>query len=79
MKKQFLGSIFLLIASVLYSAKYIAAAVSGANSSIWSDQEFSQYLSYIPPQFNIAILTSLVIGLTYFIWGILDSQQEKTL
>lgn len=77
MKKQILGSIFLLIASILYSAKYISAAISGVNSTMWGEEEFSQFLSFVPLPLNIAILTSLVIGLTYFVWGILDSQKEK--
>lgn len=77
MKKQIIGTIFILISSILYSTKHLSAAISGADSQLWGEQEYIQYLSYVPNTFNIAIFASLIIGIIYFAWGIFDFLKEK--
>lgn len=77
MKKQIIGTIFILISSILYSAKYVSAAISGANSQTWGDEEFLRYLSYFPITFNVAIISSFIVGAIYIGWGISDFLKEE--
>lgn len=71
MNKQIIGSIFLLMTTILYSTKYITAAIAGADGGTWGEKDFVQYLSYTPSIFNVFIFFTMLIGIIYFAWGFL--------
>lgn len=48
MNKIMIGSIFLLMSTILYCTRYISAAISGANANNWSKDDFIAHLSYVP-------------------------------
>jgi hypothetical protein len=76
MNKQIIGSIFLLMTTILYSTKYITAAIAGADNGTWVEEDFIRYLSYTPSIFNVFIFFTMLIGIIYFVGGIIDSKKE---
>ncbi|SDZ44520.1 hypothetical protein SAMN05421736_1137 [Evansella caseinilytica] len=75
--KKIIGAIFLLISTILYSTKYITAAIAGANDATWGTKDFTRYLSYTPNALTVFIYLSLLIGVIYFVWGLLDFFKTK--
>ncbi|TYS89924.1 hypothetical protein [Rossellomorea aquimaris] len=78
MNKQIIGSIFFLMTTILYSTKYITAAIAGADNGAWGEKDFVLYLSFTPSIFNVFIYFTMLIGIIYFVWGISDSKKETT-
>lgn len=77
MHKQLIGSIFFLISGILYSTKYISAAITGASSTVWNEEEYIFYLSLIPNEITIVLYFSLFIGVVYFVWGFLELRKKE--
>lgn len=77
MTKEIIGSVFILISAILYSTKFLVAAIVGANSKVWDKKEFAQFLSYTPNSLNICIYICLIVGVIYFVWSFVDRFKEK--
>lgn len=71
MVRIIIGSLFLLISAILYSTKYLSAAMIGINSS-WSKDDFVRMLSYTPTLLNFYIYISFILGISLLIWYVVD-------
>lgn len=77
MNKRGTGTIFCLIAAILFSTLYIAAAIYMSGVSSWDANLFSSGLEYVgSPLFYLSII-SLMIGVGYLIWGELEDKRKK--
>ncbi|MFI8684725.1 hypothetical protein [Rossellomorea sp. NPDC077527] len=76
MNKQLIGSMFFLMTTILYSTKYIAAAIAGADSGTWSEEDFSFYVSFTPDIFNVLMYLTMGVGVIYFVWGFLIMKKK---
>lgn len=72
MIKSILGSVFLLISAIFYSTRYICASIGASNSDTWSVEEFNVLLENVPNNLLILSIISLLIGLVFIVWSILD-------
>ncbi len=63
MNKTILGSIFLLISSILYSSMYISASIYASGETSKSKELFNIYLKYVGHGLMPIILVILIIGI----------------
>ncbi|MGO1369411.1 hypothetical protein [Senegalia sp. (in: firmicutes)] len=66
------GSVFLLISAILYSTKYLSAAIAGINNNVWGEEDFIRMLSYTPIFLNFYIYISFILGISLLIWYVID-------
>ena len=72
------GAVLCLMASILMSAKYIAAAVFMSNVSSWSSDLFKGGLSNVGAPLTIAAVASLIAGIVFLGYGIVkDSDRTR--
>lgn len=64
MNKTYIEIYFLIIASILYAARYISGAMGAIGATEWSKEEFANYLSYVPDGLMIATIISKINKLT---------------
>lgn len=69
MSKRGSGVAFIAIAAILFSAKYISAAIFGSGVSSWDEGLFNVMLSNVGTPLNTYSLISLGIGIVYIAWG----------
>lgn len=80
MSKRGVGALFCLIASILFSARYIAAAIFMSGVSSWNSDLFKAGLEYVgTPLLHLSML-SLIVGVGYLVWEeILDKKENSKL
>ncbi|MFD1425138.1 hypothetical protein [Laceyella sacchari] len=61
------GAIFCLISSILFTTRYIAAAILNTKVSVGSN--FPIFLDFIGDELKIASFIALLIGVSYIILG----------
>ena len=69
MSKRSTGVVFCLIAALLYSTRYIAAAIFGSGVSTWNSELFNSMLEYVGGELVTLSIISLVVGIVYLIWA----------
>ncbi len=69
MNNKGVGSIFCLIAAILFGARYITAGLLMSNSPTQSADLFSYALGYIGSPLVIASIVALVIGVCFLVLG----------
>lgn len=69
MGKRGVGAIFCLIAAILFSARYIAAAVFMSGVSSWDEALFAVGLKYIGSPLLTLSIVSFIIGIGYLVWA----------
>lgn len=69
MGKRFVGIMFCFIAAILFSSRYIAAAIFMSGVSSWSADLFSAGLEYVGAELLLLSIISLVFGIGYLIWA----------
>lgn len=67
MNKRGAGVIFCLIAAILLSTRYIAAAIFMAGGSSWDSNLFSAGLSYVGTTLTTLSVISAIIGIGYLV------------
>ena len=77
MEKYISGAVFCAAASILQSAKYIAAAVYMAGNAAQSRELFQSGLEYVGPGPDIMAAAALACGVLLIVWGIIDSRHGK--
>ncbi|MFB5193140.1 hypothetical protein [Alicyclobacillus fastidiosus] len=75
--KRGVGAIFFLIAAILYSARYIAAAsyYSGTTGP-WSSTDFARFLTYVGPPWKV-VWVAFIMGIAYLVWGEIEDIRNK--
>ncbi|RKD30009.1 hypothetical protein [Thermohalobacter berrensis] len=69
MNKRGTGAVFCLISAILYSTRYISAAIFGSGISTWNERLFNAMLKYVGNSLKVFSILALIIGLVYLIWG----------
>lgn len=60
-----IGSIFVLTASILFSTRYICAAIGATKSNVWSDKDFGVFLSNTPLILLYLSIIALILGIIF--------------
>ncbi|GEK88603.1 hypothetical protein AB4027_01825 [Alkalibacterium putridalgicola] len=76
MVKGIIGSVFILASAILYSTKYLSAALISVNSGSWGEDRFIQALTYTPDIFNLFIYLSFGAGILLILWYISEINQK---
>lgn len=76
MNKRGTGAIFCLIASILFSARYITAAIFMSNFASWDNQSFLAGLEYQGSVLLIVSVISLIIGVLYLILAEIENKKK---
>lgn len=69
MNKRGTGVAFLAIAALLFSAKYISAAIFGSSVASWNKDLFNSMLGFVGFPLQIFSIIALILGLAYIGWG----------
>lgn len=77
MGKRFVGAIFCLIAAILFSSRYVAAAIFMSGLSSWDADLFSAGLEYVGSELYILSFISLVCGIGYLFWAEISEKSKK--
>ena len=73
MSRRTTGVMFLFVAALLYSTRYLAAAIFGSGISSWSSQLFNAMLLNVGPGFLTWSRIAFVAGLVYLVWAEVES------
>lgn len=77
MNKRGTGVSFVAIAGLLFSSKYIAAAIFGNNVVSWDKELFQRMLSYIGSPLSTMSFWALLIGIGYIVWAEIEEIVSK--
>ncbi len=69
MGKRGVGAIFCLIAAILFSTRYLAAAVFMSGVSSWDGALYAVGLEYVGSPLITLSIVSLIIGIGYLVWA----------
>ena len=69
MNKRGTGVAFLAIAALLFSARYISAAIFGSSVASWDKDLFNAMLGFVGFPLQIFSIIALILGLAYIGWG----------
>jgi hypothetical protein len=73
MSRRTTGTLLLFIAALLYSTRYLAAAVFGSSLTNWSAELFNAMLENVGQGLVIWSVIALVTGLIYLAWAELET------
>ena len=74
MNNKGVGAIFCLIAAILMSTKYIAAAIFMSGVTSWDAELYRTGLSYIGPLPTIAGAIALGVGIFFLVLGLMKDK-----
>ena len=77
MNNKGVGALFCLMAAILMSARYVAAAIFMSAAQSWSSELFRSALQYIGPSLPIAAAAALITGLIFLIAGVLQDRRNR--
>lgn len=69
--------LLIMISTLLYSTRYLAAAIYGSSSSSWSSDHFSDMLNYIGNVPIILSTISLLLGISYLLVAELEGTSMR--
>jgi len=77
MTRRGVGAIFCMISAILFSTRYLIAAIFISNIQSWESEMYEIALKATSenPLIFLSII-SLIIGLTYLVWGEISKKQE---
>ena len=78
MTKRSVGVIFCLISALLFSARYISAAIYMSSAILWNSELFAAALEYVGSPLLTFSIISLVAGVFYLIWGEMSEKENST-
>lgn len=77
MSKRATGAVFCLIAAILFSTRYIAAAVFMSGVSSWDASLFAVGLQYVGSPLQTFSIIGLVIGVGYLVWAEVSEKKKQ--
>ena len=77
MNNKGVGATFCLIASILMSARYLAAAIFMSSIKSWDSTLFQNGLEYVGSPLKVAAIVSLVVGVCFLGYGIYQDLKNK--
>jgi len=75
--KRGTGMVFILISAILFSAKYISAAIFGSGLTSWDEELFQNMLAYIGTPLHTLSILALAIGISYICWAEFEEIRAK--
>ena len=67
MNRRGTGVIFCLIAAVLFSTRYISAAIFGSGVLSWGSDLFDSMLQYVGSALTVLSVIALIVGIIYLV------------
>ena len=77
MNRRGAGVSFCLIAALLFSARYLSAAIFGSGVASWNLEVSRAMLSHTGNGLTIASIISLLTGIFYLAWAEVTESGEK--
>ena len=77
MNKRGAGAVFCLIASLLFAARYLVAAIFMSNVSSWSDDLFAVGLEYQGSGLLILSIVGFAAGIFYLVWAEMEEKGKR--
>lgn len=74
MSRRAAGVRLLAVAAILYSTRYLAAAIFGSGISSWDADLFRAMLQYVGQGPGTWSLAALVAGIIYLVWAELEAK-----
>ncbi len=77
MNNKGIGAVFCLIAAILISAKYIAAAIFMSSARTWDSSIFNLGLEYTGSFLSIVSFVALLVGILFLAYGVYQEIKEN--
>ena len=68
MNRRGVGAIFCLISAILFSARYMTAAMFMSGVVSWDESLFAGGLEYVGSPLLVLSIISLIVGIVYLLW-----------
>ncbi|WP_315795003.1 hypothetical protein [Paenibacillus sp. BIC5C1] len=78
MSRRTTGTLLLVIAALLYSVRYLSAAIFGSGVTSWDSDLFQGMLNYIGTAPRNWSVGALILGLFYLVWAEYEATSSKT-
>lgn len=76
MNRRITGAMLCIAAAILFSARYITAAIFMSNVSSWSRELFTAALEYQGCALLVSGILSMIIGVAYLIYAELEERKK---
>lgn len=76
MSNKGVGVIFCLISTILFSAKYISAAIFMSNIATKDASMFKKGLEYVGPFLSIEAILAMIIGILFLGYGLYTDSKK---
>ncbi len=77
MNNKGVGALFCLISALLFSARYLTAAIFMSGTQSWSAELFSSALQYVGTPLLIAAICTLIAGVIFLAAGVAQDKKNK--
>ncbi len=79
MNNKGVGAVFCLIAAMLVSARYLAAAIFMSSAASWDSALFQAALSYVGSPLKVMAVLALAVGVCFLGYGVFrdSGKQDK--
>lgn len=77
MGKRGVGALFCLTAAILFSARYIAAALFLSGVSSWNQDLFAAGLNYVGTPLVALSVIALLAGIGYLVWAEVTDRENR--
>lgn len=77
MNRRGTGTIFILVAAMLFSTKYISAAIFGSGATSWDQELFDIFLSYTGTSLHALSIVAFISGIVYIGWAEFDEMKSR--
>lgn len=69
MSRRACGVSLIAVAALLYTGRYLAAAIFGSSITSWNTGLFNSMLQYVGPNLMRLSVISLLFGIFYLVWA----------
>jgi len=73
MSRRTTGNALLVIAALLYSMRYLSAAIFGSGVASWNKQIFNSMLSSVGSELVTLSTIALIAGILFLVWAELEA------
>lgn len=73
MSRRTTGTVLLGISALLYSTRYLSAAIFGSSLTTWNTKLFNAMLEYVGREPVIWSIIALIAGIIYLVWAEIEA------
>ena len=77
MSKRGAGVVFCLISAILFSARYLSAAIFMSNVNSWDSDLFQGALDCVGSPLLVFSVISLLVGIVYLLWEDFPKKKDQ--